>query len=170
MSRKVDEKFIVKLQGKEFILYNGLVDLAHQDGLISLDVELLQSPSKDNEMTAIAKATAKTKDKSFTDIGDASPGSVSGMLKPHIIRMAATRAKARALRDLTNIGMTAAEELMDEADVPKEPKQSSYKSKPSQNSESLTCSECSADINDAVNKFSTKKYGKALCLNCQKKQ
>lgn len=170
MSRKVDDKFIVKLQGKEFILYNGLVDLAHQEGLVSIDVELIQSPSKDNDMTAIAKAVAKTKDKEFSDIGDASPGSVSSMLKPHIIRMAATRAKARALRDLTNVGMTAAEEMMDEEDVPKELKQSSYKPKPSQNSAGLKCSDCNADIKDAVKTFSTKKYGKALCFNCQKKQ
>lgn len=107
----IDKKFIVNLQGKEFILYNGLMDLAHQEGLISIDVELIQVPNEDNEMTAIAKATAKTKDKTFVDIGDASPKSVNRMIAPHIIRMASTRAKARALRDLTNVGMTALEEL-----------------------------------------------------------
>lgn len=168
MSRKVDDKFIVKLQGKEFILYNGLVDLAHQDGLISLDVELLQFPSKDNDMTAIAKAVAKTKDKTFADIGDASPGSVTGMLKPHIIRMAATRAKARALRDLTNIGMTAAEEMMGDDDSPKQPTKQSKQ--PNKSSGDLKCSECNVKINDAVKTFSNNKYGKSLCRNCQNKQ
>ena len=167
MSRKVDDKFIVKLQGKEFILYNGLVHLAHQDGLISLDVELLQFPNKDNDMTAIAKAVAKTKDKTFSDIGDASPGSVTGMLKPHIIRMAATRAKARALRDLTNIGMTAAEEMIDEEDSPRQPTKQSKQ--PNNNSGDLKCSECDAKITDAIKTFSNKKYGKPLCLECQKK-
>lgn len=108
---KIDEKFIVNLQGKEFVLYNGLIDLAHQEGLISIEVELLQFPSNENDNTAIAKATAKTKDKIFTDIGDANTKSVGKMLIPHIIRMASTRAKARALRDLTNVGMTAVEEM-----------------------------------------------------------
>ena len=111
---KIDEKFIVNLKGKDFILYEGLLDLAHQEGLISIETELLQIPSKENGDTAIAKAIAKTKDRTFIDIGDASPNSVNSMIRPHIIRMASTRAKARALRDLTNVGMTALEELGDE--------------------------------------------------------
>lgn len=111
---KIDEKFIVNLKGKDFILYEGLLDLAHQEGLVSINVELLQIPSKENGDIAIAKAIAKTETKTFIDIGDAGPNSVNGMIRPHIIRMASTRAKARALRDLTNVGMTAIEELGDE--------------------------------------------------------
>lgn len=107
----INEKFIINLQGKNFVTYEGLLDLAHQRGLVSIDVELLQFPSAENNMTAIAKATAITTKEKFSDIGDASPKSVNNMLIPHIIRMASTRAKARALRDLTNVGMTAVEEL-----------------------------------------------------------
>lgn len=168
---KVEEKFIVKLQGKDFILYNGLVDVATKEGLLAIDVELLQTPDKENNMTAIARATAKTKDKTFTDIGDASPSSVSKMLIPHIIRMAATRAKARALRDLTNMGMTAVEEMMDEEERPVTNK---YKANvPTSNgpakSSDYKCSDCSAEINEAVKKYSTKNFSKALCRNCQQK-
>lgn len=107
----INEKFIINLQGKSFVTYEGLLDLAHQMGLVSLEVELLEYPTEENSMTAIARAVANTEKGRFSDIGDASSKSVNNMLKPHIIRMASTRAKARALRDLTNVGMTAVEEL-----------------------------------------------------------
>ena len=114
---KIDERFIVNLKGKQFVTYEGLLDLAHQEGLVSIEVDLLQIPNKENGMIAIVKAAAKTKDKVFMDIGDAGPNSVNNMITPHIIRMASTRAKARALRDLTNIGMTAIEELGDDSEI-----------------------------------------------------
>ncbi|HLR21150.1 MAG TPA: hypothetical protein VK087_04015 [Tissierellaceae bacterium] len=107
----INEKFLIKLQGKDYVTYEGLLDLAHQKGLLSLKVEIIQVPHKENNMTAICKAIAKTDKEIYVDIGDANPQSVNGALIPHIIRMASTRAKARALRDLTNIGMTAVEEL-----------------------------------------------------------
>lgn len=107
----INEQFIINLQGKSYVTYEGLLDLAHQNNLISMEVDIIQIPSPDNNMTAICKATARTKDKLYTDLGDASPSSVTRNLVPHIIRMASTRAKARVLRDLTNVGMTAIEEL-----------------------------------------------------------
>lgn len=107
----INEKFIINLQGKSFVTYEGLLDLAHQMKLRSIEVELIQIPVKENNMVAICKATAKTENETFTDLGDASPQSVNSNIAPHIIRMASTRAKARVLRDLTNIGMTAFEEL-----------------------------------------------------------
>ena len=107
----VNENFIINLQGKSFVTYEGLLDLAHQRGLISIEVEIIQIPDKENNMTAICQAIATTEKERFQDIGDASPQSVNSGLVPHLIRMASTRAKARVLRDLTNVGMTAVEEL-----------------------------------------------------------
>lgn len=107
----VNERFVVSLQGKDFITYEGLLSMAHENGLKSIEVEIIQLPSSDNGMTAICKATAVSEKGTFIDIGDASPSSVNRNIAPHAIRMASTRAKARALRDLNNVGMTAIEEV-----------------------------------------------------------
>ncbi len=107
----IDERFIIQLQGKNYVTYEGLLDEAHRQGLERIEVDIIQLPSKENSMTAVCKAIASTGEKTFTDFGDASPSSVGHNLVPHILRMASTRAKARALRDMTNIGITAIEEL-----------------------------------------------------------
>lgn len=111
---KLDEKFIMKIDDKDFVLYAGLLDVAHQKNLSSVDVELIQFPSDENKQTAICKATVKTVDgKTFTDIGDANPANCNYKIVKHIIRLSSTRAKARAFRDRDNIGMTSLEELGD---------------------------------------------------------
>ena len=108
-------EFLIQRNGKIFVLYAGLLDLAHERGLRDLRVELVQSPSAENSFVAIAKAIATVKHGDtfaiFEEIGDASASNTSKAIAPHIIRMAATRAKARALRDALNIGVTALEEL-----------------------------------------------------------
>jgi len=111
---KLDDSFIKKIDDKDFVLYSGLLDVAHQKNLVSVDVELIQFPSDDNKNTAICKATVKTIDgKVFSDIGDANPQNCNSKVARHLIRMASTRAKARAFRDMDNIGMTSLEELGD---------------------------------------------------------
>ena len=83
-----------------------------------MEVDLLQFPTKENEHTAICRATAKTANGGlFIDVGDANPMNCNSKVARHIIRMASTRAKARCLRDLTNIGMTCLEELGDLTEV-----------------------------------------------------
>jgi hypothetical protein len=109
---KLDERFITTIQGKEFVIYSGLLDLAHQHGLQRLSVEPIQYPTNENGHEAICRAVAESKDGAvFSDIGDANPANVSAMVSRHILRIASTRAKARVLRDFVNIGMTALEEL-----------------------------------------------------------
>lgn len=92
-TKKLDERFLINLKGKDFVTYAGLLDLAHQEGLVKLEVKLLQLPSEDNGFQAICMATAVTSnEKVFTDIGDASPSNTNKMIAAHLIRMASTRA------------------------------------------------------------------------------
>lgn len=116
---KLDERFLINLKGKDFVTYAGLLDLAHKQGLVKLEVQPLQMPTEDNGLQAICLATAVTSGgKVFSDLGDASPRNTNKMITAHLIRMASTRAKARVLRDITNIGMTALEELGEEEPPP----------------------------------------------------
>lgn len=122
---KIAEEFIVHIPvrdangqvvaQKEFVRLAGLVDLAFQLGLESVESKIEQLPAECNQWTAIVRAVARGRNGSFAGIGDASPTSVAAKLRPHYIRIADSRAVARALRLMTNVGMVALEEL-DELD------------------------------------------------------
>jgi hypothetical protein len=110
----------IELRGKQVVTYRGLLHLAHQRGLVSISTEILQMPDKGNGDTAIVRAKVSLDEggdkdgayKTFTGIGDANPKNVSRNIAPHAIRMAETRAKARALRDAVNIGVVSVDELI----------------------------------------------------------
>ena len=105
---RIPAELIVDIRGKQYVTYTGLLALAQQQGLQSLDVRFI---GVQPEMaTAIATATFKD-GRSFTECGDATPQNVGKNIAPHFARMALTRAKARALRDALNIGMCSVEEL-----------------------------------------------------------
>lgn len=117
--KQIRTEFIIDRSGKQFVLYTGLVDAAHAEGIKSIDTELLQKPAPDNGEVAIVKAVVEMEDgRRFSGIGDASPRNVSKNIAPHTIRMAETRAKARALRDALNVSAAALEELGGEDDTP----------------------------------------------------
>ena len=108
------DEFMVTRQGKQYVLFAGLLDEAHNRGLKGIDTELLQVPDDSNGRVAVVKATVELEDgRRFSGIGDASPDNVGRNIVPHLLRMAETRAKARALRDAVNVGVTAMEELSD---------------------------------------------------------
>lgn len=95
----------------DFIKYADLLDQAHQEGLSRVQTELVQAPTDDNGNSAIVKATVSTGKGVFDGLGDANPNNVNTEVLPHLIRVAETRAKARALRDAVNVGVTSLEEL-----------------------------------------------------------
>ncbi len=116
------DEFMIMRQGKQFVLFAGLLDEGHARGLKGIDTDLIQVPTAENGQVAIVKATVELEDgRTFSGIGDASPDNVGKMIAPHIIRMAETRAKARALRDAVNVGVASLEEMSDGDDLPSPP-------------------------------------------------
>ncbi|MNK59660.1 hypothetical protein D3C87_787780 [compost metagenome] len=110
----LDKRHVISLQGQDFITYEGLLNEAHAKGLKSIRTRLVQLPDTTNGHTAVVTAEVELEGgKVFAGIGDANPQNVNSMIAKHLIRMAETRAKARAFRDAVNIGMTSLVELDD---------------------------------------------------------
>ena len=104
--------FLLNMRGNDFVLYKGLLSLAHIKGLQSIETDMV-SIDMDRGLV-IHKAIVTMKDGTiFHGYGDASNKSVSKNIGPHLLRMSETRAKARALRDAVNIGLCSTCELGD---------------------------------------------------------
>lgn len=114
-------RHVITRQGKDMVLYTGLVQGLHtvSRGFFVIDTRLEQLPTAENKQVAVCSAQVRILDpespevvlRSATGIGDAGPENVSKMMLTAIIRMAETRAKARALRDLLGVHLLAFEEL-----------------------------------------------------------
>lgn len=105
------ERYLVEIQGRQFVTFHGLLHLAHQQGLVSLAARFISVAPE----LALAEATATFQDgRIFTEAADATPGNVNARIRPHFPRMALTRAKARALRDALDIDYVCAAELGEE--------------------------------------------------------
>ena len=110
---QVDPRHVQRIGDRDFVKFEGLLDLAHRQGLKGVETELIQAPMEGNNYMAIIQARVTTERGTFSGIGDATPKNVNGRIAPHIVRMAETRAVARALRLACNIGMCSVEELGD---------------------------------------------------------
>jgi hypothetical protein len=116
-----DKGWIIERRGgrnqppKEFITWPGLIWYVNQIGtLLKLEVDMVEIDWSKGRFVAKATAVLKNHNGDLlerTSYGDCTPHNVSDMILPSALRMAGTRAKARALRDLCGIGMTAAEEI-----------------------------------------------------------
>lgn len=111
------KEFVIKIggtKGKEAILYNGLLALAHADERFGhIRAYITQYPSQENKWTAFARAEIYDKQGNLIGMeeADASAANCGKMTAASFPRMACTRAKGRALRDFLNVGMVTADEI-----------------------------------------------------------
>lgn len=103
--KMIDKKFIINLQGNNFILFEGLLNEFHKNGGEKIETKIV------SQEPLIIQATVSGKKGTYQGIGDADDTNVNRMIVKHKIRMAETRAIARALRWYNNVGMCSAEEL-----------------------------------------------------------
>ena len=103
----IDPQHVTTIQGKPFVKFAGLLSLAHQRGLQSLETIFTYNDAE----LSLAQSTATFPFGTFTDVGDASPGNTNPKVRAHFRRVSATRAAARALREALNLDMVALEEL-----------------------------------------------------------
>jgi len=109
----VNPKYVISIKGVPHVRFDGVLDVAHRMGLKSVTLEVLELGAE----RAVFMAKVVMKDGGeFTDVGDATPRNVTPRVAAHYIRVAGTRAKARALRLACNIDMVAVEELMSEGE------------------------------------------------------
>jgi hypothetical protein len=100
----------VFIQGKPFVKYAGLLQMAQERGLTSLTAEW----TFNSDELSLAHAVATFQDgRRFEESGDATPANTNRKVAVHFRRVALTRAKARVLRDALGIDMVAIEELAD---------------------------------------------------------
>lgn len=95
----------------ETVAYDEFRDLARDEGLLALDVQVVQAPGDANGRTAVVLASARTAQGVFSAVGEASPLSAPAAWHPFLTTLAELRAKARALRDLTGQEQPVREEL-----------------------------------------------------------
>lgn len=108
----IDQNFIIDRGGKPYVLWGGLLDAAHQVGVVSIVTELVQAPTPKNHELAIVACVVTMPDGSYwTGYGDASPASTQGEIKQALVRMAETRAKGRVLRDILNVKAAAWDDI-----------------------------------------------------------
>ncbi len=98
------------IQGRPFVKFSGLLELAHQRGL----QELRTAWTYNDAELSLAHAVAVFPFGTFEDSGNATEENVNRKVAPHYRRCALTRASARALRLALGVDSVAVEELSEE--------------------------------------------------------
>jgi hypothetical protein len=102
------------IESREVVRYAGLLSRAHEEGLKRIETKLVQLPTEENGMVAVASATVETGKGTFSATADATLANSNRRMHRFLPALAETRAKARALRDAVNIGVVSLEELLGE--------------------------------------------------------
>lgn len=104
--RTIPAHFLQHIQGRPFITYAGLVQLAHERGL----QELRATWTYNDPQLSLAHAVATFPFGTFEDCGDSTPQNAQ-RVGLHWRRLSLTRAKARCLRDALGIDLCSVEEM-----------------------------------------------------------
>lgn len=126
LSKEFRAKYVISIKGKDAILADGLKKLAHLKGIKSLKSNIVQFPNQENNNLCIVETelvgydynpiTDKVEEVTYKAIGDASPNNCTPLVKPAFVRMAETRSVARVLKNYTNVGIVAVDELIETQD------------------------------------------------------
>lgn len=117
LSPEFRKEFLIKIggaKGKEAILYNGLLALAHADPRFGhIESHITVYPTAENKFTCYARAEIYDKDGKRVGMeeADANAANCGKMTAASFPRMALTRAKGRAFRDFLNVGMVTSDEI-----------------------------------------------------------
>lgn len=107
----IPPQHVVHIQGRPFVKFTGLLQMAHEHGLVALSAAWTYNDAD----LSLAHAVATFADgRRFEESGDATPGNTNKKVAVHFRRVALTRAKARVLRDALGVELVAVEELADE--------------------------------------------------------
>jgi hypothetical protein len=107
----VPPQHVVMIQGRPFVKFAGLLQMAHERGLVALTADWTYNDAE----LSLAHAVATFQDgRRFEESGDATPANTNRKVAVHFRRVALTRAKARVLRDALGVDLVAVEELADE--------------------------------------------------------
>jgi hypothetical protein len=105
------QQYVVLIQGKRFVKFAGLLQMAHERGLVALTAAWTFNDAE----LSLAHAVATFQDgRRFEESGDATPANTNRKVAVHFRRVALTRAKARVLRDALGVDLVAVEELAEE--------------------------------------------------------
>lgn len=111
---ELDDQFTEPLQGSDHVTHEGLIDMAHRDGLALTFTEPVSMPEEATKDDPIVfRAIVATNRGVFTAYGDSYSGDTQVSA---IVRMAETRALSRALRQAVNVGAATAPEMPDSTD------------------------------------------------------
>jgi hypothetical protein len=106
----VPQQHVVLIQGKPFVRFVGLLQMAHERGLVALTANWTFNDAE----LSLAHAVATFQDgRRFEESGDATPANTNRKVALHFRRVSLTRAKARVLRDALGVDLVAVEELSD---------------------------------------------------------